>query len=145
MEGELRVEGIGCCVVLCCAAMGKMRNQAVVSNHFRKHWRRFVVTWFDQPMRKLRRRQRRMERARVLAPRPASSLRPVIRCPTTRYNQKLRLGRGFSLEELKVLMLMLTGLLVEMHSFLQHPNSNFSSYLPFPSLSSLYPLSSMPL
>ena len=36
-----------------------------------------------------------------VAPRPVKTLRPVIRCPTLKYNVKQRLGRGFTLEELK--------------------------------------------
>merc|ERR1712110_209762 len=37
-----------------------------------------------------------------VAPRPvAGLLRPVVRCPTFKYNSKVRLGRGFTLEELK--------------------------------------------
>ena len=36
-------------------------------------------------------------------PRPvAGSLRPAVRPPTQRYNMKLRAGKGFTLEELKV-------------------------------------------
>lgn len=31
-----------------------------------------------------------------------NSLRPVVRCPTFRYNTRVRAGRGFSLEELRV-------------------------------------------
>jgi large subunit ribosomal protein L13e len=30
-----------------------------------------------------------------------SLLRPVVRCPTVRYNRRLRLGRGFTADELK--------------------------------------------
>uniref|UniRef100_A0A5S6R2U4 60S ribosomal protein L13 n=1 Tax=Trichuris muris TaxID=70415 RepID=A0A5S6R2U4_TRIMR len=53
-------------------------------------------------MRHRRRRIRRVIKARRIAPRPARGpLRPVVRCPTIRYNQKQRLGRGFSLQELK--------------------------------------------
>merc|ERR1712048_793264 len=38
----------------------------------------------------------------AIAPRPvAGSLRPVVRCPTYKYNTKVRMGRGFTLEELK--------------------------------------------
>jgi large subunit ribosomal protein L13e len=81
--------------------MGKFRNNAISDNHFKKHWRRFVTTWFTQPMRKRRRRQNRVEKAKKVAPRPISLLRPVIRCPTQRYNRKFRQGRGFSLDELK--------------------------------------------
>lgn len=37
-----------------------------------------------------------------MAPRPTDGqLRPVIRCPTNKYNMYSRLGRGFSVEELK--------------------------------------------
>jgi ribosomal protein L13E len=36
-------------------------------------------------------------------PRPvAGALRPTVRPPTQRYNMKLRAGKGFTLEELKV-------------------------------------------
>lgn len=36
-------------------------------------------------------------------PRPvAGALRPAVRPPTQRYNMKLRAGKGFTLEELKV-------------------------------------------
>lgn len=37
-----------------------------------------------------------------MAPRPAKGpLRPVVHCPTVKYNTRVRLGRGFTLEELK--------------------------------------------
>lgn len=36
-----------------------------------------------------------------MAPRPLDKLRPAVHCPTQRYNAKVRLGRGFSLGELK--------------------------------------------
>merc|ERR1711924_332370 len=42
-----------------------------------------------------------MEAAKI-APRPAAGLlRPVVHPPTQRYNMKLRLGRGFTLDELR--------------------------------------------
>ena len=69
--------------------------------HFRKDWQRFVKTWFDQPLRKKRRSLARLQKARRVAPRPTERLRPVVTCPSVRYNSKLRLGRGFTLEELK--------------------------------------------
>merc|ERR1712039_573382 len=59
-------------------------------------------TWFDQAARKKRRDQNRKEKAAKLAPRPAAGLlKPVVHPPTQRYNMKLRLGKGFTLEELK--------------------------------------------
>merc|ERR1712029_662886 len=36
-----------------------------------------------------------------VAPRPLGKLRPVVHCPTYKYNLKQRAGRGFTLEELK--------------------------------------------
>lgn len=69
--------------------------------HFHKHWQRRIKTWFDQPSRKLRRRKARVAKAAKVAPRPTSLLRPIVRCPTIRYNKKVRAGRGFTLEELK--------------------------------------------
>ncbi|CAH2010432.1 unnamed protein product [Acanthoscelides obtectus] len=70
--------------------------------HFHKDWQRFVKTWFNQPARKFRRKVKRVKKARAIAPRPvAGPLRPVVRCPTARYHNKIRAGRGFTLQELK--------------------------------------------
>lgn len=50
------------------------------------------------------RRKARQAKARRVAPRPvAGPLRPVVRCPTIRYHTKIRAGRGFTLEEIKVM------------------------------------------
>merc|ERR1712183_822516 len=57
--------------------------------------------WFNQPARKERRRKTRSIKAAKVAPRPVKSLRPIVRCPTFKYNIKDRAGRGFTLEELK--------------------------------------------
>jgi large subunit ribosomal protein L13e len=77
-------------------------NNEVPHQHFHKDWQRRVATWFNQPARKVRRREARKAKAAAVAPRPvAGSLRPVVRCPTAKYNRKLRAGRGFTLDELK--------------------------------------------
>jgi len=81
--------------------MPAKRNQMVPNAHFHKDWDRYVKTWFNQPARKERRRKMRAKKAAAIAPRPMRTLRPVVRCPTFRYNVKQRGGRGFSLEELK--------------------------------------------
>lgn len=60
-----------------------------------------MKTWFDQPGRKSRRRVARQTKATTLGARPLKSLRPAVRCPTVRYNTKVREGRGFTLRELK--------------------------------------------
>jgi len=81
--------------------MGKGNNM-IPNGHFHKDWQRFVKTWFKQPARKFRRKQNRLKKSRAIAPRPAAgALRPVVRCPTVRYHTKTRVGRGFSLSELK--------------------------------------------
>merc|ERR1711994_418817 len=69
-----------------------MGNQMVPNAHFHKDWDRYVKTWFNQPARKERRRKMRAKKAATVAPRPMR---------TFRYNVKQRVGRGFSLEELK--------------------------------------------
>lgn len=81
--------------------MGFRANNVLHANHFRKDWQRRVRTWFDQPGRKLRRRQARKVKATALGVRPITLLRPAVRGQTIRYNRKLREGRGFTLAELK--------------------------------------------
>merc|ERR1719327_520754 len=64
--------------------------------------RHMMRTWLDQAGRKKRRANNRKEKAAKLFPRPAAGLlRPVVHPPTQRYNMKLRLGKGFTLDELK--------------------------------------------
>lgn len=77
-------------------------NNMLPNAHFHKHWQRRIKTWFDQPARKQRRRQARVAKAKRVFPRPIHGLlRPAVRCPSIRYNTKVRLGRGFTLEEIK--------------------------------------------
>jgi ribosomal protein L13E len=112
-------------------------NNVIPNNHFKKKWQFYVKTWFNQPARKVRRRQgaqgqkhntqrpageargvpagpdscchmcfcpaARADKAKKLFPRPAAGLlRPVVRGQTLKYNSKQRLGKGFTLDELKV-------------------------------------------
>merc|ERR1711973_10945 len=81
----------------------KMKHNNVLPNaHFHKDWQNRVKTWFNQPGRKKSRRVARQKKALAIAPRPvAGLLRPVVRCPTYKDNTKVRMGRGFTLEELK--------------------------------------------
>ncbi|KAH8598724.1 putative 60S ribosomal protein L13 [Bisporella sp. PMI_857] len=81
--------------------MAIKHNQQIPHNHFRKDWQRRVRVHFDQPGRKLRRRNARLSKAAAVAPRPVDKLRPVVRCPTIKYNRRVRAGRGFTLAELK--------------------------------------------
>lgn len=76
-------------------------NNVLANVHLRKHWTKFVKTWFDQPARKTRRAIARRTKAASIFPRPVEKLRPIVHCPTRKYNSKLRYGRGFTLQELK--------------------------------------------
>jgi len=77
-------------------------NQIASIRKYRKKWQDKVVTWFNQPARKERRRAARAAKAERVAPRPvAGLLRPVVSGQTVKYNTKKRAGRGFTLEELK--------------------------------------------
>jgi large subunit ribosomal protein L13e len=55
----------------------------------------------NQAGKKKSRRLARAAKAAKIAPRPLQLLRPAVHCPTQRYSAKVRLGRGFSLQELK--------------------------------------------
>ncbi|KAF2687345.1 60S ribosomal protein L13, partial [Lentithecium fluviatile CBS 122367] len=81
--------------------MAIKHNQQIQKNHFHKDWQRYVRVHFDQPGKKKSRRNARVAKAAKVAPRPVDKLRPVVRCPTVKYNRRVRPGRGFSLVELK--------------------------------------------
>lgn len=55
----------------------------------------------DQASKKKSRRMARAARAARIAPRPLQMLRPIVHCQTQKYSAKTRLGRGFSLQEVK--------------------------------------------
>ncbi|KAK7747430.1 60S ribosomal protein L13 [Cytospora paraplurivora] len=81
--------------------MAIKHNQTIVKNHFRKDWQRRVRCHFDQPGKKVSRRNARQAKAAAVAPRPVDKLRPVVRCSSIKYNRRTRAGRGFTLAELK--------------------------------------------
>jgi large subunit ribosomal protein L13e len=77
------------------------KNNRIPHDHLRKYWYRRVKTYFDDPARRLRRQKARAARAKKIAPRPFEGpLRPLVHCPTVRYNRRIRLGRGFTKDEL---------------------------------------------
>jgi ribosomal protein L13E len=77
-------------------------NNVVPNVHLRKDWDKRVRTWFNQPARAARRAAARKVKAAGVFPRPvAGALRPIVQCPTQMHNGRNRLGRGFTLEELK--------------------------------------------
>merc|ERR1711981_694548 len=80
----------------------KHNNQVHSTRKFRKYWQRYVKTWFNQPARKKARRTARDKKAALVAPSPvAGCVRPIVHPPTVKYNSKTRMGRGFSLAEIK--------------------------------------------
>merc|ERR1712216_194793 len=80
----------------------KHNNQIHSVRKFRKYWQRYVKTWFNQPARKKSRRDARHKKAAAIAPRPvAGCVRPLVHPPTVKYNSKTRIGRGFSVAEIK--------------------------------------------
>merc|ERR1712000_423296 len=87
--------------VIANGTMAIKHNQKIVKTHFRKDWQRRVRCHFDQPGKKKSRRTARQAKAAAIAPRPLDKLRPVVRCPTIKYNRRVREGRGFTLAELK--------------------------------------------
>merc|ERR1712061_154625 len=85
-------------------------NNVLPNVHFRKvngmqhgRFNRVMMrTWLDQAGRKKRRYLARRKKAAKISPRPAGGLlRPIVHPPTQRYNMKLRLGRGFTFDELR--------------------------------------------
>ena len=78
------------------------RNNILANAHFHKDWKRRVKTWFNQPARKARRAATRQVKAAAVAPRPTGGLlRPAVRCPSQRYNIRVRAGKGFTPAEIK--------------------------------------------
>lgn len=77
-------------------------NNVVPNAHFHKDWQSYVKTWFNQPAKKVARRNARVAKAAAVAPRPLNLLRPAVRGQTLKYNNRVRAGRGFTLDELKV-------------------------------------------
>lgn len=53
------------------------------------------------PRKTVRRAARALKRSQQ-SPAPLKSLRPLVHCATQKYNRKIRLGKGFTLEELKM-------------------------------------------
>lgn len=76
-------------------------SKILANVHLNKDWQETTRTFFNQPGKKLRRRKVRQAKAAKIGPNPTHLLRPAVRGQTRRYNNKLKLGRGFTLAELK--------------------------------------------
>lgn len=60
-----------------------------------------VKLGLNQASRKKARRIVRAAKAAKIAPAPLKKLKPIVHCPTQKYSAHQRLGKGFTLEELK--------------------------------------------
>jgi len=76
-------------------------NNPVVDARFKKDWDKRVRMNFNLPQKAKRRKMARSNKAARIFPRPLQRLRPLVHCPTIKHNRKLRLGRGFTEQELK--------------------------------------------
>jgi len=80
-------------------------NNVLHSAHLRKHWNKWhyvgVRCFFNKKAHKKLRLQKRADKAAAVSPRPLGKLRPLVMGQTRKYASKVRVGRGFSLAELK--------------------------------------------
>mmetsp|Transcript_370 Transcript_370/g.234 ORF Transcript_370/g.234 Transcript_370/m.234 type:complete len:210 (+) Transcript_370:47-676(+) len=82
-------------------------NNIIPNIHCKKKWLASsrgpikVKLNLDQASKKKTRRLARAAKAAAIAPRPLQLLRPSVRCQTQKYSSKAKLGRGFTLAELK--------------------------------------------
>mmetsp|Transcript_7481 Transcript_7481/g.8614 ORF Transcript_7481/g.8614 Transcript_7481/m.8614 type:complete len:210 (-) Transcript_7481:50-679(-) len=82
-------------------------NNIIPNIHCKKKWHDStrgplgVKLALNKASKKKSRRLARAAKAAAIAPRPLDLLRPAVRGQTQRYSAKVRLGRGFSLAEIK--------------------------------------------
>lgn len=80
-------------------------NNRLPNPHLHKWWQRFVRVNFNQKIKQTKRRKLRKLKQKQNGLTPIEKLHPFVQCPTRRYNFKTRLGKGFSLPELKAVKL----------------------------------------
>lgn len=70
-------------------------NHILPNNHFRKTSLKIKV--HHDPETKLRiMEEKKLQKAKSMFPIPLRKLRPIVRCPSIKYNRNERLGRGFT-------------------------------------------------
>ncbi|CAD2104432.1 60S ribosomal protein L13-2, putative [Plasmodium vinckei brucechwatti] len=80
-------------------------NNVLPNVHLHKWWQRYVRVDFSKNIKRKQRRLLREKRQKQNGPTPIEKLHPVVHCPTQRYNYKTRLGKGFTLDEIKAVKL----------------------------------------
>ena len=76
-------------------------NNVLHKAHLRKHWQMRVKCYFNKTAHKKIRAQKRQDKEADRLPVPLGKLRPVVYSCTQRYAGKTRIGRGFTLAEVK--------------------------------------------
>lgn len=76
-------------------------NPVPISKH-KKHWQKFVKVRLNVPAKRQERKETRLRKAAALFPAPLKKLRPLVHSPSVRHAMRLRLGKGFTEEELKL-------------------------------------------
>mmetsp|Transcript_14189 Transcript_14189/g.36241 ORF Transcript_14189/g.36241 Transcript_14189/m.36241 type:complete len:224 (-) Transcript_14189:468-1139(-) len=78
-------------------------NNTTKSGHFKKTWQKRVKTWFKSPSKKLKRRNNRDQINKYLLSNGffKKNFRPIVHCPTKVHNIRVKIGRGFSNEEIR--------------------------------------------
>merc|ERR1712112_112992 len=80
----------------------KMRHNAgIPKKTVKSNWQRYITTHFHLPFFAARRRSLRNSKSLQKGKRPLYLLRPSVRCLTNKYDSRLRLGKGFTLLEIK--------------------------------------------
>merc|ERR1712035_26021 len=80
--------------------MGMKHNVVLPNNHFNKSNKVYKMA-FNKAGQKTRRANLRKQKAIEIFPRPLRKLQPVVSCQSQRYNHKMKLGKGFNLQELE--------------------------------------------
>ncbi|CDU20605.1 hypothetical protein YYC_01398 [Plasmodium yoelii 17X] len=80
-------------------------NNVLPNVHLHKWWQRYVRVDFNKNIKRKKRRLLREKRRKENGSTPIEKLHPLVHCPTQRYNFKIRLGKGFSLDEIKAVNL----------------------------------------
>merc|ERR1711915_34791 len=82
-------------------------NGTIPNAHQRKHWMQRIHVDFKKPFRAKRRHANRVKKARKFAPKPIGLLRPIVRPSCIKHSHKLRIGQGFTKQELRMAKLSL--------------------------------------
>lgn len=77
-------------------------NMPIPNQNSKKDIQKKPRVLFNVALKKEKKMKIKQEKIKKMWPRPSEGpLKPIVRCPTNRYNMKTKLGRGFTVDELK--------------------------------------------